>query len=68
MIYHGVCISYSGLTYSIGVALLDIDDPSTGKWWAKDGNGDGGHYPLLKARASCSYCAMRSAHRVFVTA
>lgn len=28
LIYHGVCTSCSGLIYSIGGALLDIDDPS----------------------------------------
>ena len=28
MIYHGVCQSCSGFIYSIGAALLDIDDPS----------------------------------------
>lgn len=28
LIYHGVCTTCSGLIYSIGAALLDIDDPS----------------------------------------
>jgi beta-1,4-mannooligosaccharide/beta-1,4-mannosyl-N-acetylglucosamine phosphorylase len=28
MIYHGVCATCSGFVYSIGAALLDIDDPS----------------------------------------
>jgi beta-1,4-mannooligosaccharide/beta-1,4-mannosyl-N-acetylglucosamine phosphorylase len=28
MIYHGVCTTCSGFVYSIGAALLDIDDPS----------------------------------------
>jgi len=28
MIYHGVCATCSGFIYSIGAALLDIDDPS----------------------------------------
>ena len=28
MIYHGVCTTCSGFIYSIGAALLDIDDPS----------------------------------------
>jgi len=28
MIYHGVCTSCSGFIYSIGAALLDINDPS----------------------------------------
>ncbi len=28
MIYHGVCTTCSGLIYSIGGALLDLDDPS----------------------------------------
>ena len=28
MIYHGVCTTCSGFIYSIGAALLDLDDPS----------------------------------------
>jgi beta-1,4-mannooligosaccharide/beta-1,4-mannosyl-N-acetylglucosamine phosphorylase len=28
MIYHGVCTTCSGFVYSVGAALLDIDDPS----------------------------------------
>jgi beta-1,4-mannooligosaccharide/beta-1,4-mannosyl-N-acetylglucosamine phosphorylase len=28
MIYHGVCTTCSGFVYSLGAALLDIDDPS----------------------------------------
>jgi beta-1,4-mannooligosaccharide/beta-1,4-mannosyl-N-acetylglucosamine phosphorylase len=28
MIYHGVCTTCSGFVYSVGVALLDLDEPS----------------------------------------
>ncbi|MDZ7333083.1 MAG: glycosylase, partial [candidate division KSB1 bacterium] len=28
LIYHGVCLTCTGYIYSIGAALLDIDDPS----------------------------------------